>query len=94
MAKCKLCSYVLQGIFSKMETHQKICTMNENNDLLMKEKDTRKIQPKKTFSGAKINYLFQYATVTIQKQGDNLDSQIVRFFFACNIPFSSVGVGW
>ena len=41
--------------------------MNENNDLLMKVEDTRKIQPKETFSGAKINYLFQYATVTTQK---------------------------
>ena len=64
--------------------------MNENNDLLMKEEDTRKFQPKETFSGTKINYLFQYATITAQKQGDNFDLQIARFFFACNISFSSV----
>ena len=30
--------------------------MNENNDLLMKEEDTYKIHPKKTFSETKINY--------------------------------------
>ena len=64
--------------------------MNENNDLLMKEEGTHKIHPKKTLSGTKINYLFQYVTVTTQKQRDNFDLQIARFFFACNIPFSSV----
>ena len=64
--------------------------MNENNDLLMKEEDTRKIRQKETFSGAKINYLFQYAKVITQKQGDNFKLQIVRFFFAYNISISSV----
>ena len=53
-AKCKLCGHVLQRIVSRMKTHQKICTMDENNDLLMKEENTRKIQLKETFSGTKI----------------------------------------
>ena len=56
----------------------------------MKESDTRKIQTKGTFSGAKLNDLFQYKTVTTQKQRDNYDLQVFRFFFVCNVPFSSV----
>jgi len=64
--------------------------MNENNDFLITEEDTRKIKPRETFSGTKINDLFQYATVTTQRPRDNFDLKISRFFFACNISFSSV----